>query len=895
MTGNVKSSRGFSQEVPPLRRVLKRAAWGLIASLIFTAWTLAVEAQEPPAKRVLLISTGSRFGPGFIIVDQQVLQALATVQSPRLEIYAENLDVIRFPAERSAEIFGNYLAKKYDAHRPDLVILVYVGALGTIGKVVERAFPGKPIVVAGFTEEELRREQFGAAVSGVAQRIDAPAAFKLILRLHPDLRRIVVIGGTSEVDRQLLRRVEEAAQVYRERVEIEFWTDRSMADLRRAVTTLPPHTAVLYTRLFRDAAGQAYVSSEVGRWIGESANAPVYLTSDGSLGTGAVGGTMASIEAFGRRAGELARRILTGTPPESLPFDIQTDTVSMFDWRALKRWDISESRLPAGSVIRFKPPSLWEQYRWYLLAALAIILAQSATIVALAVQRRRAHRAQAALAESRQLTELASTAGGLGLWSREMDGSGFWANMHMRDLFGFGPHDELSFEQFFSRVHPDDRVRVLADAERATTAALPFEAEFRTDLPDGTQRWLLAKGRTLFGANGLAPHRMGVVLDITERRQAEQLLHQQRAFLRQVIDVNPNFIFAKDREGRFTLANQALADAYGVSVDDLIGRTDADFNSNPLEVAFFREMDLEVMDTLQERFIPEESVTDAGGNIRWLQTVKRPLVGSDGVANQVLGASTDITQRKKTEIELLEQRAALAHVARVAIMGELTASLAHELNQPLTAILGNASASRRLMDREPLDVAELRAALDDIVDAGHRAAEVIRRTRALIKKEEEREFVTLDLEQLVRDVVRLVRGDAVLHNVHISLELESDLPPVRGDRIQLQQVLLNIVLNAVDAMKLLAPDSRHLTVRTKRDEGSVRVAVSDCGPGIDADEIQRIFEPFYTTKRDGLGMGLPICRSIVESHGGRLWAENNPDGGATFYFTVPVQKTSVDA
>ena len=199
------------------------------------------------------------------------------------------------------------------------------------------------------------------------------------------------------------------------------------------------------------------------------------------------------------------------------------------------------------------------------------------------------------------------------------------------------------------------------------------------------------------------------------------------------------------------------------------------------------------------------------------------------------------------------------------------------------------------MDREPLDVAELRAALDDIVDAGHRAAEVIRRTRALIKKEEEREFVTLDLEQLVRDVVRLVRGDAVLHNVHISLELESDLPPVRGDRIQLQQVLLNIVLNAVDAMKLLAPDSRHLTVRTKRDEGSVRVAVSDCGPGIDADEIQRIFEPFYTTKRDGLGMGLPICRSIVESHGGRLWAENNPDGGATFYFTVPVQKTSVDA
>jgi two-component system sensor kinase FixL len=527
--------------------------------------------------------------------------------------------------------------------------------------------------------------------------------------------------------------------------------------------------------------------------------------------------------------------------------------------------------------------------------ALAIILVQSATIVALAVQRRRARRAQAALEESRQLTELASSAGGLGLWSREMDGSGFWANTYMRDLFGFGPHDELSFEAFFSRVHRDDRARVLADAERAETAGLPFEAEFRTNLPDGTQRWVLAKGQTVSGGSGRAARRMGVVLDITRRRQAEQSLDQQRTFLRQVIDVNPNFIFAKDREGRFTLANKAVADAYGVSVDDLIGRTDADFNPNAIEVDFFREVDQEVMDTLQERFIPEESITDAQGRTRWLQTVKRPLIGSDGIANHVLGASTDITQRKKTELELQAQRMALAHVARVAIVGELFASLAHELNQPLTAILANAQASLRLMSREPPDLAEVRAALDDIVEADHRAAEVIRRTRALVKKEEVPAFATLELGELIRDVVRLVRNDAMLHDVRVSLELQSDSPPVRGDRVQLQQVLLNIILNAFDAMKARAPGTRHLTVRMERNDGTLRVAVSDCGPGIDADEIRRIFEPFYTTKREGLGMGLPICRSIVESHGGRLWAQNNPDGGATFYFTVPVEKTSVAA
>ena len=213
-----------------------------------------------------------------------------------------------------------------------------------------------------------------------------------------------------------------------------------------------------------------------------------------------------------------------------------------------------------------------------------------------------------------------------------------------------------------------------------------------------------------------------------------------------------------------------MADAYGTTVENLIGKTDADFNLNKDEVESFRRADLEVIDTLHERFIAEEHITDAKGTVRWLQTVKRPIVGKNGFADQVLGASTDITRRKRTDLELQEQRAELAHVARVSMMGELAASLAHELNQPLTAILSNAQAALRFMSSKPSDLEEVREILQDIVNDNSRAGEVIRRMRALVKKEE-LEFATLDLPSLIRDVMALVHSDAILQNVRISLRI----------------------------------------------------------------------------------------------------------------------------
>jgi signal transduction histidine kinase len=247
--------------------------------------------------------------------------------------------------------------------------------------------------------------------------------------------------------------------------------------------------------------------------------------------------------------------------------------------------------------------------------------------------------------------------------------------------------------------------------------------------------------------------------------------------------------------------------------------------------------------------------------------------------------------RRRSEMEGQRLRQDLAHVGRVSTMGELTASLAHELNQPLTAILSNAQAAQRILASDKADLADIRDILGDIVEDDKRAGEVIHRLRGFLKKSN-LELSTLDIGELVSQVARLVSSDAILRNVSIRLELAPGLPPVCGDRVQLQQVILNLLMNGLDAMRESGEGERTLVLRTLRADppASVVVAVEDSGVGIDEADLDHVFHAFYTTKPEGLGMGLAIARSIVEAHGGRLEARNNPERGATFSFTLPVVK-----
>jgi two-component system sensor kinase FixL len=255
----------------------------------------------------------------------------------------------------------------------------------------------------------------------------------------------------------------------------------------------------------------------------------------------------------------------------------------------------------------------------------------------------------------------------------------------------------------------------------------------------------------------------------------------------------------------------------------------------------------------------------------------------DGHHVATLAFVTDRTER----YELRHDRQELAHLTRVSTLGELAGSLAHELNQPLTAILSNVQAAQRFIDLDPPELVEVREILKDIVDDSCRASEVIRRIRAFVKKDE-LQLVRLDVGDVLRDVVQLVHSDVIVRGVHLSVDIDDDLPPVRGDKIQLQQVVLNLLVNAFDAMRGCDALERAVSAFAGLDrDGHVRIAIRDCGEGIGADRLERIFKPFVTSKPQGLGLGLSICRSIVDLHRGRLWAEHNTDKGMTFYVVLP--------
>jgi len=244
-------------------------------------------------------------------------------------------------------------------------------------------------------------------------------------------------------------------------------------------------------------------------------------------------------------------------------------------------------------------------------------------------------------------------------------------------------------------------------------------------------------------------------------------------------------------------------------------------------------------------------------------------------------------RRRRAEMMADELRRELTHLSRVETIGELSGALAHELNQPLAAILSNAQAAQRLLAMDPAKVDQVREALDDIMVDDERAGLVIRRLRGMLKRSEAQAQL-VDLNEAIRDILELARGDLVARGVSVSAELQPGIPTVIGDRVQLQQVLLNLILNGCDAMAGLAREQRRLTVATASADGDgVGIVVADRGTGISGGDVEKIFQPFVTTKHDGLGLGLAICRTIVDAHGGRLWATNNPDAGATLHVMLP--------
>jgi C4-dicarboxylate-specific signal transduction histidine kinase len=286
-------------------------------------------------------------------------------------------------------------------------------------------------------------------------------------------------------------------------------------------------------------------------------------------------------------------------------------------------------------------------------------------------------------------------------------------------------------------------------------------------------------------------------------------------------------------------------------------------------------------------YAAEYRVALPDGSERWIASRGRLYSEINGKAQRIGGTGTDITERKLAEAEVLRQREELAHVSRVSIMGELASSIAHELNQPLGAILSNAEAAELLLNQDPPALADLRDILSDIRKDEDRASEVIRRMRTLLRKHE-LERQPLEINQLMEEVLRLVHADAALRGIEFASKLWPHLPSVQGDRVHLQQVFLNLIMNAMDAVAHQPPERRLVSVSTNLiGDDAVEVSVSDSGAGVQPHNMPRLFEAFFTTKEGGIGMGLAIADKIVSAHQGQIRAENRPTGGATFYVVLP--------
>ena len=397
--------------------------------------------------------------------------------------------------------------------------------------------------------------------------------------------------------------------------------------------------------------------------------------------------------------------------------------------------------------------------------ALQLFLLMAATpLMLLAVAIDDERRSKEALRVSEERMSLAVESAQLALWDWDVANDRVWMTDEGRKFFGFEPGEPLHYANLAGRVHPDDRAVRATAIQHALATGGSYEAEYRIILPDGSVRWIAARGRS-----------------------------------------------------------------------------------------------------------PSPAVNDA--------------------PPRILGVSMDITRQKQAGAEAQLQREELAHLSRVATLSALSGSLAHELSQPLTSILSNAQAGQRFMSQDPPDLVELRAILADIVSEDRRAGEIIERLRTMLRRGEVA-LQPVSVNESLEELLRLTRSDLIARGVSVSNLTTGDLPPAMTDRVQLQQVLLNLIVNACDAMESNPPEDRNLTLTTFIAQNEMRIGVLDCGVGL-PDDVETLFQPFHTTKDGGLGMGLSICRTLVTSHGGRLWAERRAERGAAFYVALPLAKEDV--
>ncbi len=490
-------------------------------------------------------------------------------------------------------------------------------------------------------------------------------------------------------------------------------------------------------------------------------------------------------------------------------------------------------------------------------------------------------RSETYLAEAQRLSHTGS-------WAFDMASDKYvYASEECLRIFELDPQESLPTREAVSRlIHPQDWDKVKADFEKALRDKVDISSEFRIALSDGTVRHLYVIRHPILNDTGEVVQLVGTAIDITDRKRAEEALRESERRFRTFVDHAADAFFMLDFEQGVILdVNRCACESLGYTREELIGMA-------PL--AFHLDSDRAQTESAAERAAAGETVVDTHRHRRKDGSVFPVEVQTSlfwhGGRRFLLKVARDISDRVRAEEErdrLHQLEADLAHINRVSLMGELTASIAHEVNQPLAGVVSNAGASLRWLAGDPPNLERAREAILRIGRDGKRAGEIIARIRALTRRDATPQE-KLDLNQTVQEVLALVGDEVKRNRVRIQTQFADDLSPVAGDRVQVQQVVLNLVLNGIEAMSSVGGRARDLVITTQNLEPhQVQVTVEDSGTGLDPNVMDKIFDPFYTTKPDGMGMGLSISRSILQAHGGRLWVEAKDGPGTMFHFTLP--------
>ena len=739
--------------------VPRSCASGIFLFFLLLSSATSASAQER-VPRVLMLHAYNYTFAATTIAATAARQRLINSVSSRIDIDADFLDLIRSSDPDHEQRTAAYLAEKYAANPPDVIVTLGSAALPFIMRHRASIAPKAPVVFLNVSPANYANAKPPPDITGIISQFDIDKTLDLAERLQPTARRLVVITGASETDRRWQEVAPQIIKARKTQFETTYLFGLRHADLLDEVSRLPRDTIVLTLSVFTDGEGKSFFPTEVGAAVASVSPAPVYSPYSTFVGKGVVGGYSETFESAGEAAADMVLKILSGANAADLPPMVNPNQNFRVDARALNHWGLSETRLPPETIVEFREPTVWTQYRELVLAALAIFVLQSLFLAALLIQRRRRYQAERMLRESEERMQFTATAAKVALWHVDRATDTLWASEQARAMFGLAPDDSITRETLLSAVHPDD-------------------------------------------------------LDI--------------------------------------------------AIDAIEPVGEANFSP------------------------PVDFRVAVGEQTHWVRSRCRSHDDNQGSADRLSGVFVDITEQRTAEAETALQRRELAHLTRVSAMGELSGAIAHEINQPLTAILANAQAAQDILAQRPPNLAEIAEILQDIVQADNRAGEVVHRIRNLMKKGEST-LVRLDINEVVTGTAALLRNEMIGRRVRCELELAPCLPVVLGDSVQLQQVIMNLVMNAMDAMNPALPARRIVTIRTRETPaGMVAVEILDRGPGVDEKTQRRMFEPFFTTKEHGLGLGLAICSSIVDAHGGKLKLTNH-DSGAVASFALPPQQ-----